>query len=323
MLTLTNATYFLAGLADLEILIAIGLTLTALCTSKELRGKSNIMIAFVPVLELARVLIGNLHVIETYHPEWLSLSDVGCLVVARRGLFVSMGATRWLLAAIAIHMYLLCVKLRSHINTTKTSIIICVLIMIFFVLLGVVATCCNIHFYSPHVNKNASLTGTLHSNGSMSLTNILRGENITRKWAFDMQFISLTNASNMDVKTCQKRKNLMAFTNKINEVVFIVNIVLPLIVQIYFYTEINRHLNEERRRFQTNQQVSNRLRRNKRAVVRMLIASFICHFVFFLPMIFVDYFQLSLELRLLMLVLTLNSTTGGAVCFLFLHGGFR
>ncbi len=289
------------------------------------------MIAFVPVLELARVVICNLHVIESYHPEWLNLSDLWCLVVARWGLIASMAATRWLLAAIAIHMYLLCVKLRSHINTTKNSITICALILICSILVGAVSTISNIYFSSSNGKANSNVTGTalehklptFQAHQAMSNTDMLRDDNETKNWASQTQMNPPKDANPLNVTMCRGRKDIMLFAKNINEVVFIVNIVLPLLIQIYFYSQINEHLNEERRRFQNNRQVVNRLERNNRAVLRTLLASFICHFVFFLPLIVVTYFKLSHELELLTRVVTLNSSTGGAICFLFLHGGFR
>ena len=326
MKALKVATYFLTGFANVEILVAIALTITALATNHKLYKKSRIMIAFVPVLELIRVAICNLHVMETYHPEWMWLSDLWCLVVARWGLYASMAAIRWLLAAIAIHMYLLCVKLRSHINTTKTSITICASILICSVLMGVIGTFCNMYFSNHGVNTNSNLMVTsehelLIFKANRAMPNIEENGTETRSSKMQMNFSKDTN--NQDVKMCRDRKHIMTFTDQINEALFMVNIALPLAVKLYFYSKINEHLNNELERFQSNQQVVNRLDGNNRAILRMLLASFICHFIFFIPMIAVVYFKLSQELELLTRILTLNATTGAAICFLILHGGFR
>ncbi len=319
MKALKVATYFLTGFANVEILVAIALTITALATNHKLYKKSRIMIAFVPVLELIRVAICNLHVMETYHPEWMWLSDLWCLVVARWGLYASMAAIRWLLAAIAIHMYLLCVKLRSHINTTKTSITICASILICSILMGAIGTFCNMYFFNHGVNTNSNLTVTSEPDSSKYEAH----ENVTQTRSSRMQMNFTRDTDNLIVKTCRDRKHIMTFTDQINEVLFMVNIALPLAIKLYFYSKINEHLNKELERFQSNEQVVNRLDSNNRAILRMLLASFICHFVFFIPMIAVVYFKLSQELELLTRILTLNATTGAAICFLILHGGFR
>ena len=124
MLSFVIPAYCLIAMANIETMIGIILALTAMMTDKHLRQKSNLMIVCLLLPDVVRVAIGNLHVIEHYHPHTTLLSDTTCLVVIHWGMVVCPQASKWLLTAIAIHRYLLCVKLRLGIDDTKKCLAI-------------------------------------------------------------------------------------------------------------------------------------------------------------------------------------------------------
>ncbi len=331
MQALEIATYFLTGLANLEILVGYVLAVIAMATDKQLRCKSNIMIAVLLIPQSASVLIYNLHAAESYKPELLRLSDIGCLVVYW-GLLTTLMGTMWLLTAIAIHRYLLCVKLYSTIDTTKICTTICSLILFASILvattIGTVSTWSNFKTLNEDAfSTMTNLTGFVlrSSNFSLGKTNIilpgndyLKGENESAR-----QNILKTDIEMWDQNACYDRKDVMHLSTAAKQVSNVLAFLLPMILQAYFYFKINQHLKRQREIFASNNQVLIRLHQNSKAVLRTLFVKFICHVVLFLPMILVVRLGLSYEVQLLCSGVSLNGTTGSTVCFLVLHGGYR
>ncbi len=323
MRPLEVATYTLAVLANLETLLGVCLTLVAMMTEKLLRQKSNIMIACLLFPDLVRLFILNLQVIEFYHPEFARVSDIVCLIVFRLGMVSCITMTMWLLMAMAVHRYLLCVKKMSQIDNSKTCLAISLLAFAPGVLLATIRSIKIMwDINSDDGNGNtSSVTQNITEKGMTSAVG-----NGTKDWILNSTGNILKNANIVHIEACINRDiNMQAQTYGLS-VKFLVAAVcwlFPMLVQSYFYKRIYQHLNEGQRRFQSSGQVATRLHRNSRAVLNTLLTTVVCHLSFYIPIGIIIGLNLSFEVELITRVVTVNATHIGTLCFLVLHGGYR
>ncbi len=308
--------YSLTVLADLQILLGIILTLTAMVTDKQLRQRSNIMIAFLLLPDLMRVLLCNLHVVESFNPELWHLPDTACLVIARWGLMSCFSGTLWLLVANSVHRYFLCVKMRSGIDSTKMSLVISAGTLITSVsMIAVMGT-----FAKWEIIFNDTV--------QQVITPLSQNETFANLLSFTTRNSTGTDPSEISAMNngslaCKNRHNVMDMSQSIKGTSALVIYIIPMIIQIYFYSKIYHHLNQQRKRFESNQQVVVRLNRNSRAIVRTLLVSFLSHFLALVPLWLISSFIDSTVLDLVLRIILLNATLAGAISFLFLHGGYR
>ncbi len=295
--------YSLLVLANIETLMGILLTIIAMVQDKQLRQKSNIMIPCLLLPDLARVLLCDLHVIEFYHPEFAALSDASCVIVIRWGMISCLASAMWLLTTIAVHRYLLCVKLKAEIDNTKTCFLISGLSLLAPV--AALATVGSIYTWLGNNDSKIVEDFTVSTPVNISQQELLRAGVL------------------QPTEACLHRGEIMNVTDTVKWTVTGVSVIVPMLIQVYFYDKIYQHLNAERERFKSSRQVATRLHSNSRAVLNTLLATCTCHFALFIPLIIVVGYGLSHDLELVTRLLTLNATTAGTLCFLVLHGGFR
>ena len=279
-----------------------------MATDRQLCQKSNIMVAMLLVPDIVRVILCNLHVVESFNPKLWDFSDVTCLMVAQTALTCCYSATLWLLVANSVHRYFLCVKRRTDINTTKMSLIISIITLT----LSVSA----IAFIRTY-EKWDLISGSVSQNVTTPLTRSPLEGNSSGS---DLSMISTTEHGSL---ACMNRQNVLYISKTIAITTFLIVYIIPMVIQIYFYRKIYQHLKQQRERFQSNQQVADRLHRNSKAVMRTVLASFLSHFLPVVPLWYVKNFITSGDVDLVIRIILLNAILAGTISFLILHGGYR
>ena len=313
------ACYSLIVLANMETLLGICLTSIAIASDRKLWQNSNLMMACLLIPALARVIVCNLQVIEFYHPGFVAIvSDRVCLVVFRLGMLFGVALTMWLLLAIAVHRYFLCVKMMSQIDNTKTCLATALLSFTPGVLvasMGSIWIWWRINFDGGH-GHFTPITKNITENGI-----VLGRTNDTNIWILDSVENPLKNADILSTEGCVS--NNYEATNIEKMLAVSVSWVLPMVVQFYFYNKIYQHLNEEQQRFRRSHQVTTRLHTNSREVLNTLLATFVCHFISYIPVRVIRDLDLAPDLMLITNILAVNGSNIGTLCFLVLHGGYR
>ncbi len=318
------SSYTLAVLANIEIIVGIVLTVTAMVQDKQLRQNSNIMIPCMLIPDLARVIIANMQVMEYYHPFLDELAHVACIVIDQWGMITCSASMMWLLSAIAVHRYFLCVKMRMEINQTKTCILISGLSLIIPVAILAIVACVYTWLTNEtddnlveglKVPNQINITGQIQLNTALHVVSDTAWNNVTESH----QNIS----ASLKAQGCFKKRDINNVTDSVKWAVVAFSMILPMCIQVCFYDKIYQHLKAERQRFQTSRQVATRLHSNSRAVLYTLRATCACHFVMMIPRGMVGVLGLSINLEVLTKMLTQNATTAGTLCFLGLHGGYR
>ncbi len=228
-------------------------------TDKRLCQRSNIMIAFLFVPDLLRVVLCNLEVVESFNLNAWNFPDVMCLVVGRWGIRSCYSGKLWLMVAIAVHRYFLCVKMRTGIDSTKMSIAISITTLI---------SSMSMYAGLTFKAKWDVIFKDIQQNGTM--------------------YVGEHSIMDHESLACKDRNDIEHMTQGTKMTLHFVGYIIPMIVQSYFYIKIYQHLKEQRQRFESNQQVASRLHRNSKAILRTLLALFLSHFLSLVPLVLIN-----------------------------------
>ncbi len=238
--------YCLIALADGQMLLGIILTLTAIITDRQLCQRSNIMIPFLLMPDIVRTVLMNLHVFESLDLGLWYYSDTVCVIVWF-GFMSCYSGTLWLLMAISVHRYFLCVKMRRDIDSTKMSVAISILTLItsmsVFEALGV--------FLKWEVISNdmaqKNVLGIPQNATIPNLSSVV----VRNFTASDLsESFGVVNVS----VACMNRENVMYLSGTARVASGLI-FIMPVAIQIYFYSKINQHLKRQQQLFESNQQV--------------------------------------------------------------------
>ena len=302
--------YSLTALANLQLLLGIILTITAMVKDRRLCQRSNIMIAFLFVPDLIRTLLSNVQVVQSFTPELWDLSDIACLAVARWGLMSCLSGKLWLLVAISVHRYFLCVKMRSWIDSTKVSVIISTVTLIFSMSMvaAVVFVAKRETIFNNKVQQND------HQVVENDTVLILPSS---------VPLISGISTTDNGTLACANRPDIMYISGSINFAMALMVWIIPTIIQTYFYMKIYKHLKKQKQRFKSNRQVASRLHKNSRATLRTLLAACLSHSLSLVPLAVLNNLITWTLLDQMLRILFLNILLAGSISFLGLHGGYR
>ncbi len=240
------ACYFLISLADAQMLLGIVLTLTAVITDRQLCQRSNIMIPFLLLPDIVRTILMNLHVVESLDPGLWYYSDTTCVVVWFGFMSCYSGAL-WLLMVISVHRYFLCVRMRSGIDSTKISVVTSILTLV--ISMSVVEAL-GIGLRWDIISNDmaqANALEKLQNAGIENLSSVVEKE-------FTASDLSETFGVINGSIACMHRED-MTYLSRTARVASGLIFIIPMIIQIYFYSKINQHLKRQQERFKSNQQV--------------------------------------------------------------------
>ena len=305
------ATYSLIALSDIQVLLAILLITIAILTDRQLGHRSNIMIPFLFLPDAVRTLVSNIDVVESIDPALLNLSDAVCLVI-QHAQPCCYAATMWLLVAISVHRYFLCVKMRSEINRTVISLTISLVTLVISIS-GVAALV--VYAKWDVLSDDTAQGNATQQSQTGTFTN--RHNSVMGS---DLSKISETENRKI---ACMNREDIMGNSNTLKVILALVISVVPTIIQMCFYRRIYLHLKQQQERFASNQQVATRLHANSQATIRTAFASFSIHFLVVVLFTLVARFISSMEVRLVLAMVLSNVELTGMISSLFLHGGYR
>ncbi len=302
------AAYSLIALADIQILLTILLIIIAILTDRQLGHRSNIMIPFLFLPDVVRVLISNIDTVESIEPDLLNLSNAVCLAT-RWGLMCCYSGTMWLLLAITVHRYLLCVKMRVEINSTKISLAVSLATLI----ASISGTAALVVFAKWDIISDDT--------SQQNVTQLSKNDILPNPPSVDTK--GSVVGSDPRNKACVNRQNVMHTSTSFIVISALAVYVIPTIIQMYYYWKIYLHLKQQQERFASNHQVVTRLYTNSQATVRTAFTSFSSHFLVVVLSSLVTRFVSSMEVAMVLQLLLSNAVLATMISSLFLHGGYR